>query len=214
MHAPPKKNKPNRRPLAFAIAVAVTGLAATGVFFSQSRSLQARLDDTAQELEETQTRLDNTSQELQQMQGELAQVRAALNTNQQRLTEASNQVQEVLGELDTAESQVAQMVPTDAQTGELPIMFGFRKAMAGSGYILWFQNKTTKTLPLKVTVTDATGRRSKALRVVLEGATLSGTGFFAAVPKEIGPAEGRTFGSGDRIEIACPGYGPMKKTLP
>jgi hypothetical protein len=214
MHGTTRPNKPGRRPLALAIAVAVAGLAAAGVFFSQSRSLEARLDDTAQELEETQTRLDNTSRELQQMQGELAQVRAALNTSQQRLTEASNQVQEVLGELDTAESQVAQMVPTDAPSGEMPIMFGFRKATVGSGYILWFQNKTTKTLPLKVTVTDAAGRRAKALRVVLEGATLSGTGFFAAVPKEIGPDESRTFGSGDRVEITCPGYGPMRKTLP
>ena len=214
MYGTPPPHKASRRLLVLPIAVAVAGLAATGVFFSQSRSLQARLDDTAQELEETQTRLDNTTQELQQMQGELAQVQAELNTNQQRLTEASNQVLEVQGELETAESQVAQMVPTDAETGEMPIMFGFRKATAGSGYILWFQNKTTKTLPLKVTVTDATGRRTKALRVVLEGSTLSGTGFFAAVPKEIGPAESRTFASGDRIEIVCPGYGPMKKTLP
>ena len=207
-------DKPSRRPLVLLIAVAVAGLAAAGLLYSQSRNLQAKLDDAAQESEAAQTRFDDASKELQQTRSELERVQAELIRQRQRLTEASNQLQEVQGELETAESQVAQMVPGADEAGEMPIMFGFRKAPTGGGYILWFQNKTTKALSLKITTTGTTGRKTRPLQVVLEGATLSGTGFFAAAIKEIGSAEGRTFASGDRIDIACPGYGPMKKTLP
>ena len=104
-------HKPSRLPLVWAIVVAVAGLAAAGVFFSQSRGLQARLDVNTRELERTKVRLDDTTKELQQTQGELARVQASLTANQTRLAEASRQLEEVKSELEEAESQVSQLIP-------------------------------------------------------------------------------------------------------
>ena len=69
-------------------------------------------------------------------------------------------------------------------------------------------------MALNVTVTDVAGQKTKSVRVVANGGTAMGANFQAANAAEIGHKEGWAFAPGDKVEVACPGFDPIKITVP
>ena len=127
---------------------------------------------------------------------------------------ARTELEQTKGILEQARMRMAQMESFAVQARQMAIHVGFRNAFLGSGYVLMLQNKTTKPMSLNVTVTDATGHKVKNFRVVANGGTATGASFQASNPAEIGHKEGWAFAAGDKVEVACPGFDPIKITVP
>ena len=127
---------------------------------------------------------------------------------------ARTELEQTKGVLEQARMRMAQMEPLAVQARQMAIHVGFRKAFFGSGFVLVLQNKTTKPMALNVTVTDATGQKTKQFRVVANGGIAAGANFQASSPAEIGHQEGWAFAPGDKVEVACPGFDPIKITVP
>jgi septal ring factor EnvC (AmiA/AmiB activator) len=165
------------------IALAVAGFAGGGICFLQSRSLHARLGDTTKQLQQALSDLART---------------------QTSLTAIEKQLDATKRELAQARSQIAQLEPLAAKAREMPVSVGFRDALLGSGRVLIMHNKTGKPLSLIVTAMDATSKKTKTFRIVVDG----------GLSRELGYAEGWAFASGDSVELACAGYDPIVKSVP
>ena len=86
----------------------------------------------------------------------------------------------------------------------LPVEVGYRPALLGDGYVLHLHSTSGKSLPLNVTVTNPTFKKTRTYQIVLDG----------GAHKEIGHFEGWTLASGDGIQVAHDGYLTLSVSIP
>jgi len=152
--------------------------------------------------------------ELRKLKAEIDNISGQLLTVTSERNTARTELEQTKAVLEQARMRIAQMEPLAVQARQMAIHVGFRKAILGSGLVLVLQNKTIKPIALNVTVTDATGQKAKQFRIVTNGGTAIGANFQASSPAEIGHQEGWAFTPGDKVEVVCPGFDPIKITVP
>ena len=124
---------------------------------------------------------------------------------QDKNTQLQSQLEQAKSELEQAKTEIAQLQPLANKALQMPVSITFRQALAGAGYVLQIHNKSDKSLPLKITVTNPTFNKTKTFNAVANA---------NRVPLEIGHLEGWTFSSGDLIEVICVGYDSINTKIP
>ena len=192
--------KQNRFPT-LVVVVAVLGVGVGLFFFVEARVARSRLEEKNSALERAKS--------------DLGRSQAWLKASEQRAVDLSKQLEETGHQLEQAKSKITGLEPLAAKAREMPVSASFRKALLGSGYVLTLRNKTAKSLPLNVAISDADAERKTSFRVVVDGSISSHDGFSTPGPaREIGYAEGWAFASGDSVEISCAGFDSIRAKVP
>lgn len=117
----------------------------------------------------------------------------ALAIHQQSLEATLAQERQHAAELQSAlNGQRATLHETDADTGA-PVEVTFRKAWVGPGYAAQVANRSSRSLPVRLAVTNATLQAQHTFSFVLDGSRRC----------ELGHLEGWSFSSGDEIHLVC-----------
>jgi hypothetical protein len=170
-----------------------TGALATAEKASgEAQKLQTQLGQANKDLAETKVTAKKAMDELAKLQ---AQMQAQLQAQSGVTTQAQPK---------QTGTDAAAAKPLAVNGKPMPVSVTFRKAEVGDGMALVLQNASTAALAVSVRFTNPTSGANKDYHLAMD----------AGASKELGSLGAWLLASGDKIEVAAPGYNSILKTAP
>jgi len=127
-----------------------------------------------------------------------------LSESRQQFAQAQDQSSKLNEKVTQLQSQVAILQPMAEKVRQLPIKYGFRKALLGNGLVLEIRNISPNILSLNITITNTTFNQAKVFNEVLDSGRLL----------QLGHMQGAQIAPGDRITITSDGYDAGQINVP
>ena len=184
----------------------------------ESAKLQAQVDKAKSETTDAMATAEKASGEAKKLQTQLgqaykdlAEAKVTAKKATDELAKLQAQLQEQSGVTTQAQSKqtgtdAAAVKPPAVSGKPMPVSVSFRKAEVGDGMALVLQNTSTAVLAVSVKFSNPTSGANKDYHLAMD----------AGATKELGSLSPWTWSlaSGDKIEVAAPGYNSILKTAP